>query len=217
MKKTVRNIIIFLVITALVGTFSPMGMKQSAAQITTPEETVYQYISALNNHNWNEVVSLLTGDEQSAVKGFIANPENEGQDILGVLSAQIVEIKEMPSDAARFATTVDSYRSTYGDVHVFYAGINYTVENESEFYLNGVNYNLIVVVPENGSWRIVQFSMAPIDTFVKWGYGFNSPSENAALEVLKQREEGRIVNYQGKLLGTNIATEEQLNEEKGEQ
>ncbi len=215
-KNALKAFSVLVVILLLCGTFFFSGIKMSNAQ-ATPEGTVYEYVSAVNNHNWNKVISLLVKPQQNDMKEFIksSSARHTEAGVLNVISAKIVEIKEIPQNIANGCMQTRLYRDTYGNVHIFYVGINYRVKKESKYYLNGVNYNMIVVVPENGKWHIVEFSMAPIDYLIKTGYGFNSQEEQKALRVLEERLKGRIINYQGKLLETNIATKKQLDEEKG--
>jgi hypothetical protein len=99
----------------------------------------------------------------------------------------------------------DDYDIQPETAKVFYIGINYAVHNEDEFHYNGVNYRLVTLVFEDNTWRIAEFSDAPVERLQYLGYSFNSADEQRAAAVEEARFQGQIINLEGKVLSTNIA------------
>ncbi|KAA9013561.1 hypothetical protein [Niallia endozanthoxylica] len=63
--------------------------------------------------------------------------------------------------------------------------INYQVHQESEFYRNGINYMLAMVVQENNQWKLAEMSVAPVDIIVSKGIGFGTDHEKKRAEEMR--------------------------------
>ena len=96
---------------------------------------------------------------------------------------------------------------------------------ESKYFYNGVNFFLVTLGQENGVWKVVLFSQAPA-TVIESATPISAPISNdgsyvnsadieKALNIIRSRYEGVILGSEGSVIETNIASSEQLAEEKG--
>lgn len=130
---------------------------------SSSEQVVYQEVVAENSNAWHTIADYWVKDQKEIMLSFIADKESK-ENCLGlfnVKSAKILEIKEIPADSAGKFVNEDKYLEKYGDVKIFYVGIDYIVNKESMFYYNGVNYRLAIVVPENGQWKLAEMGVMP--------------------------------------------------------
>ncbi len=184
---------------------------------SSPEKIIYQEIAAENENDWNALPSYWVKDQQDILLPFIADKQNRDNYIglFNIKSAKISEIKEVSLDFAKKFIDVEKYIKEYNDIKVFYLGIDYTVNSESMFYYNGVNYRLAVVVSENGQWKLTEMGDVPVDAIVASKSGFGSLAEKTAEKIYQARHKGLFINPSGKVIDNNIASEAQKTIERG--
>lgn len=112
---------------------------------------------------------------------------------------------------------IAAYHQQYHAVRLFYTAIDYRVSHEDKYHYNGTNYRLMIVVREQDSWRLAQMSEAPVEAIVAAGNGFGTSEEGAAITVRTARMTGKIINAQGKHLGTNAADRDEERRRRGNQ
>ncbi|KAI7247772.1 hypothetical protein KC345_g11927, partial [Hortaea werneckii] len=117
----------------------------------------------------------------------------------------------------------DNYRFVY-------AAIEYDMERESKYMLNGINFMLAVIQPNKvarNEWEVVgdEYEIAPVPYFLENGIGFGTVikddriavAEAQMASILKKHQDGIYVNYEGKTVPDysmhNVATPGQLKEE----
>ena len=160
------------------------------------EDVVYESVNAVDQHDIDAYISLQCDENKADYENFFRgldwDKDNDG--IMCVDAASIYEIREIPVDAADAFTSVYKYREKYDELAAFYVGIDYKVNNESEYFFNGVNYRLIVAGKEKGEWRIVEESDAPVELLSETRYAFKSAAEEKALKIVNARMNGIILN-----------------------
>lgn len=173
--------------------------------------------NATNEKDWETYIDLQADINKGYDNQFINNPENEKNEIglFNIKSAKVEEIQSLPDSVVSGLTKLSKYQQEYSEVQSYLVGIDYKVKNESKYYFNGVNYRLVVLVKENANWKIIEMSDAPIEILIPMGYGFNSNNEKKALNIVKERIKGNIINSEGKTINTNKANYRDIQLEKG--
>ena len=166
------------------------------------KDVVYEMVSAINAHDLDAFISLQCEANKMDYEGFFRGLdwEKDSDGLMCIKTASIHEIRELPVSAVTGFTSIDKYAETYDDLSAFYAGIDYTVDEESKYYFNGVNYRLIIAGKEDDQWKIVEVSDAPVESLENTDYAFNSSSEKAALNIINERLQGNIVKSEGNVL-----------------
>ena len=203
MKKLLSIILsIIMVMTVSIYVFATdIDLDNSIVNLNddSAESVIFESAKAINMHDINGYISLQCGENKNDYENFFKGLEwdhsNEG--IMCVDSALIYEIKEIPLNEAEAFTSIYKYKEKYDELSAFYVGFDYKVNNESKYFFNGVNYRLVIVGKENGIWKIIEESDAPVESLSKTEYAFESNAENKALNIIDARMNGVILN--GKL------------------
>lgn len=183
----------------------------------SPAAVIDAGVIAENANDWVNYPSNWVEELQAPLHEFLSDAANAANHvgILNVKSAKFVSKREVPLEVASAFTNVPRYVAQYGQAKVYYVAVDYTVFEETKYYLNGTNYRLAVIVPQNGEWKLAEFSDAPVESLVALGYGFDTPDERQAVTQYLRRYQGHFVNRKGELLQTNTASPAQLREERG--
>lgn len=173
--------------------------------LDTAQNTIYKMVESINIKDWNTYAELQPNEYKADLKEFLIDSENQqtSKGLLCVQSAKIKEIKLLPKAALSEIINLEDYTLKYGDIYSFLVGTTYKVKKESKYFLNGVNYNLILVGKEDGKWKIVFNEDAPLEVLCPKGYGFNNDDEKSSLKVIQEKYKGNIINKSGVLLGAN--------------
>ncbi|MEI2393905.1 MULTISPECIES: SpoIID/LytB domain-containing protein [Paenibacillus] len=200
----------FMSILLLVSLVSPHLVAPVQAAPTNPVDPV------LAKQAMNVYVTILKRKQQK-----IFNREV-------VKSAKVLKVMEIPKDQLK-AVKEASYLNNK-KYRFVYAAIEYDMERESKYMLNGINFMLAVIQPLGREWEVVgdEYEIAPVPYFLENGIGFGKSINNeedrriAAAEIqmasiLKKHQDGIYVDYEGKTVPDysmhNIATPSQLKEE----
>ena len=160
------------------------------------EDVVYESVKAVDSHDIYGYIALQCDENKVDYENFFRGLDwdNDDDGIMCVDAASVYEIKEIPVNAADAFTSAYKYKEKYDDLAAFYVGIDYKVNNESKYFFNGVNYCLMIAGKENGEWKIVEESDAPVEFLNETQYAFNSAAEEKALEILNARMNGVILD-----------------------
>lgn len=162
----------------------------------TAENVIYELLSAMNDHDISRYIETQCEENKTDFERFFTGRDWEKDDagVMCVENAALYEIKELPLDIASSYTSIYKYEEIYNDLKAYYVGIDYKVKNESRYFFNGVNYDLIILGKENDEWKIVEESDAPVESLTLTKYKFGSSAENKALEIVNARLDGIILN-----------------------
>ena len=201
----------FVIAMMVLVTFTPgfhvyATEPNSAPGIDLPE-VVDKYVNAINNKDWGSFVLSYSPERQKDYAGFPKQYQMENRTgILSVDSIRVYEAKEIPSEhimeiEPHFKEIDDSL---YNDIRYFYIGFDCRVCKESEFFYNGVKYELLAIGRVDETEYIIGHeNVYDIRKLEKYGYAFHSKAEEKAQNVVDQREKGVIVNFNSDILSSN--------------
>ncbi|WP_152541259.1 hypothetical protein [Kallotenue papyrolyticum] len=166
------------------------------------EDVLRDYVKLMDKQGWNQISSYWVSRLRPDFEAFLTDSQNQASatGLFNIQSARLVELKRLPADIVEAYVNLDSYVSEFGNAQVFYIGINYKVKQEDKYHYNGANYRLATLVHEEGQWRLVEFSNAPVENLVTDLQGFGSVAESAALKADKAHRKGLFINPAGKIL-----------------
>jgi hypothetical protein len=168
MKKLFKTVLASFLACSLIFSFGSVSastpLDQDLFNSQSAQNTIYQYVNSIDNKDWNTYVSLQLDQYQDDLESYLSNDSNTSSEgILTVNSAEIKEIKTLPIKALNDIVDISDYTNTYGDIYGFLVGTNYTVDNESKYYMNGVNYSVIIVGQIDGKSKILFEMDAPLE------------------------------------------------------
>lgn len=204
----VRSIALILIAMSLLASGAKAEGKKSQ-----PEDVISAEVQAQNSKDWDSLPKHWITHERASLESFFANDDNRLalRGYFNMQSAKLIGIQEIPMKDAGLFVDISSYQKQYQGVRLFYTAIEYSITQEDKFHFNGTNYRLMVVVQEDGEWRLAEMSEAPVEAILAIGKGFSSNGEADAIKVRKARAKGEIINPRGKQLGKNAAD---INEER---
>lgn len=213
-RKDLRILSVVLslsIIMSMVVTNSAFALSGGSA--VSGKDAIYQTVEAMNLQDWKTYVDLQCKDNKSDYETFLENKDNKVEQVglFNIISAKVFEIKQLRLEEVTAFTKIDEYQRNFENVAAFYVGIDYAVHKESKYYFNGVNYDLVIVGQEDGIWKIIEMSDAPIESFTSMGLGFGSKEEEKALRIIEARISGMIIGSNGDCifrLSTAVATDE---------
>lgn len=125
--------------------FAADSVKTISASDSILPAVVSDYVDAINNKDWDSFVHSYSPDRQQFYQGFPSKEQEKNKTgILSVESINVFEAKKLPSNnILKVEPYFADISSAYTDIGYYYVGFNYTVNKESEFFYNGVKYELI--------------------------------------------------------------------------
>ncbi|MFJ5714482.1 hypothetical protein [Neobacillus sp. NPDC093127] len=144
----------------------------------SPEMVIQNYIVDLNNHQWKSASSWWVKEHKKELLDFVADKENQNykHGLLNIEEAKLVRWKEHPYEYGK-QFLPSRYIEKFTNPRVFYVGVNYKVQKQNGFFINGVNYFFIVMVLEDLEWKIVLTPHVPVRSIIYDGYGFGIEEE----------------------------------------
>lgn len=205
-NKGIKTFALFLLAIFTFTVFAPAALAASARAEST--DVIYRVVEAMDSQDWNTYIMLQCEKNQRDYAVFLSGSANavKHAGLFNIVSAEVSEIKELPLDSAAAFARIQEYKEQYQQVAAYYVGIDYNVYEESKYYFNGVNYALVITALENGSWKIVEMSDAPIESLVPMGLGFGTDSESVALNIVQARISGTVIDSNGSIISRVNAT-----------
>ena len=191
------------------------------------QDTIREYIEALDNNDWGKIITLSPDCDYQENISFYYSKENaeNGVGFHTITSAKLVTAIELDNQDLLDYTNANDYFDTYNALKLYLVGVDMLANKESKYFYNGVNFFLVTLGQENGVWKVVLFSQAPATVIESAtpilapisddGSYVNSADIEKALNIIRSRYEGVILGSEGRVIETNIASSEQLAEEKG--
>ena len=149
-----------------------MAMRHAIMICTLCISVCMQYIlyiaklfEAENNHDWDTYASLWCEEEQKIYNELFQNEEyvKERKGILNVNSAKVMYCEKVLDESKLL---LEDY-TKYDDVNVYLVGVEYTVNNVTETFFNGVNYRYIYVGKENENYKVLGCTEVALDYLEK--------------------------------------------------
>ncbi|MFV0496871.1 MAG: hypothetical protein ACK5L0_01700 [Candidatus Fimivivens sp.] len=156
------------------------------SNIDANEALVREFVQSTGD--WDKWVSFYTSSARQMYEDFISNGKNVSNNvgILTATAADVVSIEQIDNMyAPRFFELADFYESE-DNYETYLVGMDMKVKEDTEYFYNGINYKLVVLVNNGGDWEIGGQSGAPVEVMVKSeGAGINE-----ALEKYRKRVQG---------------------------
>ena len=204
--KDKRYLIINLILSLFLTVFLSKSYANSSIY-SSPVGIIQSDIMSQNNHDWLGFLSVRTENPElpECVRDYKLlkekNPEPENNFMNNIKEARISEIKELPIDLVR--GRIGEYLEFYkeNEIATYYVGINYSLKKENRAFYNGVNYRFYVLALEEGQWKIIESSEAPVYWIVQSGYGFGTANEKTALKIQDEyKRTGKFTNPKGEII-----------------
>ncbi|MBY0160813.1 SpoIID/LytB domain-containing protein [Cytobacillus firmus] len=175
----------------IIGTNSEIHASNSDQFVKSPvPEVIQKYVNSINNKDWDSYVNLYSPDNR--LTDFPGEEQQKNR--TGILSVDSIEISEIKEISEKDINEIQPYfsdidRGSYQDIKYFYIGLDYNVQNENEFFYNGVRYQTFAVGKLNGVEYILGNEFVyNFDKLETLGYTFDSAAEDEAII----REERRL-------------------------
>lgn len=212
--KRVKLISLILVILLLVLFLTVNASVEQQVTTTDPDlackKVFYNLVAAENTQNWDQFCNLFTEDQIKEEKKFFQSYRKVG--VKYIKTASLVEIQYLDSK--------DSDMNINSNYRNYIVGVDYTVSKEDKYYFNGVNYHLMTLKLENGTWKILEYQDAPLENYipddksyinnegraeaiVKVLPNLNPKNVKTMLDIIDARTLGIIINAKGEFLGSN--------------
>lgn len=193
-----RSLLLLMIVTFSANILGESVLTAHAA--SNPLDTIRQYIDNMG-HDWNKVANLFTTAQVDSYIEFFNNEDsvNGNVGILNVNNAELVETVEVLYDDVKGYLSWDYSESE----SKFYAvGVDYSVNEDSVFYSNGISYDVISLILENNKWKIGEVSQISMpEELLEKGYVFSNDYENT-VEMMEARQRGILINGDGEMYDT---------------
>ncbi|NBI28143.1 hypothetical protein [Chengkuizengella marina] len=165
---------------------------------------IYKFMDAINNKEWDSFVQSYSPVIQKYYEGFPSTYQIENR--TGILSVDSIDIYEAKRLAETHTLEIEPYFneidfSLYDHVQFYYIGFDFKVNKESEFFYNGVKYELVAVGRiDDVEYIVGHENVYYFSKLEKYNYLFNSSAEKKAQNVVDQRRKGLIVNFNNEII-----------------
>jgi len=184
-----------------------------------PAKVVEQLVSAMDSQNYDALANLWTRQEQVELISFFNNSDAKAnsEGFHAIKSAKLVGLKNIPlKTGISYGVDTTKYVNNIEDANLFYIAVDLTVKKESKYFMNGINYLLVLLVPEEGQWKIALMPQAPIYQLNLNGLGFNDETEQKALQRQNHFvKTGKLINDNGSIIEDLSPSSQQIREERG--
>ena len=115
------------------------------------------------------IEGIYTPTVRNYYYNFVLTPNNIANNvgILTVNATNVVSIKKIDNCYAPKFNELSNFFETEDSYEVYLVGIDMKVNINTEYFYNGINYKLVVLVNNNGVWQVGGQSGAPIEVLLK--------------------------------------------------
>ncbi len=185
-----------LSILLLLGPVLNVSAEEEQNHFFDSEEFVKEYYEAINEHDWERVSEFYYSKSKEDMAAFLMDKSNQDKHIglLNVEHVKAIEIVDVDYVDAEYLFVNDYANES---VNTFVVGADYDTYEDTEFYAEGVCYEIYSVVLEEEGWKIAEKrTVWDFDGLLDAGYVFESQYCKTE-EVVEAREKGIILNYEG--------------------
>lgn len=200
LKKVVSTVLTLLCVVGLSGSAFGSTHEDDSGfvryqTLNEHEKIVYDFFTSINTGNWDDWVSFYTPAVRDFYSDFVHNPKNleQNKGILTVRSSNIVSIEKINNSYAPKFHELAEYMESEDDYEVYLVGADLGVHQQTEYFYEGVNYKLVVLVNNNGLWEVGGQSGAPVEVLLE----SDGPSVEKAIDAYAERVFGQSVQTYG--------------------
>lgn len=140
--------------------------KINATQDTYVTDLIEKYFSYMGT-DWNSFSELYEDSQVNCMKNFL-NDTSSIDNHVGVLNVKNADLIECSEISYNEATELLSENYLKDNSRFFVVKANYSTYNNTEYFVNGIQYNLISLIQEDGDWKVCEFA----------GYEYNDNALN---------------------------------------
>lgn len=181
----------------------------NAMENSTSENIIKSMVNAIQEKDWTDFTSLVSSDQQYYYETYFSDDTNKNG-IKQIESISLESITYAKSEIAQYSWLTTEYALLDNSEHIdsnnietYIVGLNCTVSEENQYFYNGLNYFTIVLAQENDEMKIVQFNR-PCTEIIEEVIipeisttDVNYKDEISAINVIKNAEQGYLVNADG--------------------
>ncbi len=211
MNKHLKNLnfgISLAMIAAIVGV-SPVAAQNTRAsghstyavsavdEVDNDENIIFINDFIESTGEWNAWSSYYADSVKGKYVDFVnnANNLNDHVGILTVSSAEVIDIKKVDNSFVPVLPELVSYIES-GNYETYLVAMNMDVKENTEYFNDGINYKLVILVNDNGNWKVGAQISAPEEIYGKEkrgiGYGLLTPGSMPA--TINVRDSGGTVH-----------------------
>lgn len=197
-RKSILCSIISVVM--LMGTVLSVSAAEERTELLDSKEFIEEYYEAINVHDWEKVSEFYDSETEPIMKAFLTDSENQNDHagLLNVEHVEAIEIVDVNFKDAEYLLINDYDGKT---ASAFIVGADYITYADSEYYADGVCYEVYALIYEPSGWKISEKrTVWDFDGLLEAGYTFGNQfykTEN----VVNARRDGIILNYDGEYVG----------------
>jgi hypothetical protein len=200
--------IVMLLILSVTTDYA-MAATAPDASGSNPVSVIEKMVNAMNNQDAVEYTSTFTQTNRVDMEKAYSN--SSGEPFFQEKSAQLVNIKKLPADVGIIAAAISPREELGAETEVYYTQLALKVDKEDKWLYNGINHRVIVMVNENGEWKISRMSVPDMACIVEKGQGFGTKAEEQALRIENTMEKkGIVLNMQGAIVKNIAASQAEL-------
>lgn len=212
-KRIVSLLVALIVVSTMILGVSVFAAVASSSRDSDALTAVYDYVEAMNLHDWDTYISLSPSSEYENLMEFLYNQEcaAENVGVHNVESAEIVDIRELvPMDLPQYVLVEDiAGEMPQENVKAYLIAADLKVAEETKYHYNGVNMFTVLLAKESGVWKVFAFSAASED-IIQDAYGNDRSAENfdvnRMIEIASEHQNSIWKNVSGDVIEDNRAT-----------
>lgn len=175
MFKKILSVILAVLLTFCISTSAFAITSEDTSKLVNysnldnNSKIVYNFVDSINSDNWDNWVSFYTPTVQSYYYDFVHNSNNLANNvgILTVATTDVISIEKIDNRYAPKFHELSEFFKSEDSYEVYLVGIDMNVNTNTEYFYNGINYKLVVLVNNNGIWRVGGQSGAPIEVLLE--------------------------------------------------
>lgn len=137
--------------------------------LSSNEKIVFDFVDSINTRYWGNWVSFYSPTVKDYYNNFVNSSSNlaDNVGILNVVSTDVVSMEKVSNRYAPKFYELAEYFESEDDYETYLVGIDMDVNENNEYFYDGVNYKLVVLVNDNGNWNVGGQSGAPIEALLE--------------------------------------------------
>lgn len=180
------------------ATTDPSPSTDPGIEVVDPEieAAIADFVSAQNAHDWDKFTGLWRKGAQRFLGEFFAYPDN-GKNKSGYFAIENAELLSVVPYSGIYGNILTEYElEKYKEFRVFNVKVNYHLSTEFWGYSEGENSLELVLVKEDGAWKLSQDSL-----MIDW-----DPDSDYVYEDHSGHTDG-TVHFKNQITGYYLATE----------
>lgn len=197
MKKS-KNLasLILLVVYLVIALSTPAAVSAANADVNLDETLpVTNYVNAINSGDVDSYISLFTQDNQNEMLSYL-NAYGKSF-FFRESNIKLINITKLSEQIGNCSSGINNDEiSKYGSIVVFYTEMeiavkNDNVDNSDDILDAGYAFRNIIIVKEDGEWKILRVSSPALSVIADSKEGFGTTHEKTKIE--EQRIKSQLI------------------------